>query len=441
MSKLRPLLALSLLTLTASACGDDGSMVVDPQPDAPDQPQPDGPTPPTCEPTALRTDLTWYGDNATKLAGWLDAKGCASVGYDATKKPIALFDWDNTVLKNDVGDAITFHLIKNDKVLQPPNQDWKQSSKLMTTAAATALTTACGITVAAGQPLPTSTNTACADEILSIYIDGKTTGAVAAFENFDYRRIEPTYAWTAQLLAGYTHAEVQAMTIAAVTPQLAAPENTTQVIGTRTVNGWLRIYDQTKDVIAAATSRGYDVWVITASPQDVVAAMVPMVDLPADHVIGIRSRLDASNKLTSHFEGCGPVADDADTMISYIEGKRCWVNKVIYGDTTANAIARRPVGMRPIFAAGDSDTDIEFLRDASYRLVLNRNKKELMCFAYRNEDSGWAVNPMFIQPKSQQAALYPCSTTACKTSDGTPGPCRDESNTIIPDQMDLVHGP
>ena len=96
----------------------------------------------------------WYGSNRADLTAWIDAKGCASAGYDPAHKPVALFDWDNTLSKNDFGDAITFWMIANDKVLQPPGQDWHATSAFLTDAAATALTTACGTTVAAGSPLP-----------------------------------------------------------------------------------------------------------------------------------------------------------------------------------------------------------------------------------------------------------------------------------------------
>ncbi len=68
--------------------------------------------------------------------------------------------------KNDFGDAITFYRIANGKVRQPPNQDWKQTSVYLTDAAATALITACGTTVAAGDPLPVS-NPTYVDEMLS----------------------------------------------------------------------------------------------------------------------------------------------------------------------------------------------------------------------------------------------------------------------------------
>lgn len=388
-----------------------------------------------CTPTTLRADLPWFGDNRATLTAWMDELGCASPGYKPNKRPVALFDFDNTIIKNDVGDAITFYLIKHDKVLQPPGQDWKRTSKYMTDAGAAALAAACGTDVPAGQPLPTSTNLACADEMLSMYIDNQTRAGATAFAGHDFRRMEPTYAWTAQLAAGYTPAELGQMALAAAVPMLAAPQGTTQVVGTRTLNGWLRFYDQTLDLVRGFQSRGYDVWIITASPNPVVRALSPMAGIPSERVIGIRQLLDADGKLTYSFEGCGPVADGEDTMISYIEGKRCWVNKVIYGDHTVHAIERRPVQARQAFGAGDSDTDIEFMRDARYKFSLNRQKKELMCFTYHNEGDSWRANPMFIEPKTSPAAL-PCSTTACKDSSGQGRPCRDEAGDVIPDQID-----
>jgi phosphoserine phosphatase len=436
-NKLMTILAL----VGATACGDDGAPV---QPDAPKAADAavDSPPPSTCTPQTLRTDLTWHGTNRADLQTWLASQGCNSTGYNAAKKPVALFDWDNTVSKNDFGDAFTFYLIAHDKVLQPPNQDWKQTSAWMTDAGAAALAAACGTTVAAGDPLPTSTDTDCGQEILSMYIDNKTSAAaptpgVVAFAGHNPRWIEPTYAWTAQLAKGYTHAEVQTFADAAITPQLTAAENTTQTVAGRAgLNGWLRIYDQTKDLIAVAESQGYDVWIITASPQDVIQVFAPQVGIAADHVIGIHSKTDSAGKLTYKFEGCGTVADDNQSMISYIQGKRCWVNKLVYGDNTAAAMQKRPDGERQVFAAGDSDTDIEFLRDAQYRLVINRNKTEIMCHAYYNSNDGWRINPMFIQPKLMKSSAYTCSTSCYN---GSATPCFDDANNVIPNEPDTVY--
>jgi len=433
----KPLLAVFLAG--AAACGDGGS---DPSPDAgvalAVAEAPALPPVAKCKPKQLAADPAWFGTNRTDLMAWLATAGCASPGYSPAHKPVALFDWDNTISKNDFGDAFTFYLIAHDKVRQPPNQDWKQTSAYMTDAAAAALTAACGTSVAAGDPLPTSTNTACADEMLSIYVDGVTSGGQAAFAGWNYRWVEPTYAWTAQLAAGYTHAELQQFAADAINPQLGAAQGAVQTVGTKSLNGWLRIYDQIKDLIAVAQSEGYDTWIITASPQDVIQTFSPLVGIAPDHVIGIRSLTDGAGKVTYHFEGCGTVADDTGAMIPYIEGKRCWVNKVVFGDTSASAMLKRLDGERQVFAAGDSDTDIEFLRDASYRLVINRQKKELMCNAYYNEHDRWRVNPMFIAPKSA-GSPYSCAASACKNEQGVSGACRDLGSNIIPNQDDTVH--
>ncbi len=433
-------LATILALIGAAACGDDGATL---QPDAA-IPMPDAPADAavvsTCTPKALRADLTWYGNNRADLTNWIAAAGCASTSYDETKKPIAMFDWDNTIGKNDFGDAITYYMIAQGKVLQPPNQDWGQTSPFLTAEAKAALTAACGNTVAAGQPLPTNTDTDCALEMLKLYIDGTTVAGQPGFSGQNFRYIEPTYAWTAQLMAGYTHAEIQGFAAAAINPQLIAAVDMTQTIAGRTgLNGWLRVYDQAKDLIDVIKSYGYDVWIITASPQDVIQVFAPMVGIAADHVVGIRSKTDGAGKLTYKFEGCGTVADDNQQMIPYIEGKRCWINKVVFGDQTINAMRKRADGKRQYFAAGDSDTDIEFLRDAQYKLVLNRAKKELMCHAYYNANDQWRINPMYIQPRSPVAAGFNCSIDACKNESGTPGPCRDDAGNIIPHQDDAVH--
>lgn len=352
----------------------------------------------------------------------------------AHKKPVALFDFDFTILEGDVGNAITFHLIANGLVRQPLNKDWRRTSKYMTAAGAAALTAACGTDVPVGATLPTKTNLACADEMVSMFVDNKTRKGESAFAGHDRHRMEPTYAWTAQLAAGYTPAEVSAMTLDLAKKMMAAPRGTKQVVGTRSLDGWLRFYDQSVDLIRALQTRGFDVRIITASPNPVVTAIAPMVGIAPENVIGIRQLLDAQGRLTYNFEGCGPVADGDNSMITYVEGKRCWVNKIVYGDTSKRAIERRPAENRQEFAVGDSGGDVAFLRDAKYKVVRENHKaKELMCLAYHNEAASWLVDPLSADVKPLPVALA-CSTTACKDSAGKEQPCRDEAGNAIPDQ-------
>lgn len=394
---------------------------------------------------------SWWGDNRKRLDGFMDQFGRGSAGYDATKKPVALFDWDNTVIKNDVGDLMVFWMLKMGKIYQPPDKNWRKTSFIMSANGLTLLKTACDALANPGELLPTNKpeGAACADAILKVYLDNKGTSDLAAFSGFDYRRMEPTYAWAVQLQAGYTPAEISQMAKDAITEGVMAPIGGTQQIGSRTVNAYVRVYDQIKDLIGALQENGFDVWVITATSEPVVRAFADQVKIAADHVIGVRMVLDGNGKQTYNLQGCGDVPDGVNdgaasfmgnTLMTYIDGKRCWVNKVIYGDASPSAINQRPDGKRHLFAAGDSNTDVTFVRDAQQmKLVINRNKAELMCNAYGNFMNRYLVNPMFIDPKAQQAAMYPCSTTACVSANGTAGPCLDEAQGAIPDQKDSVY--
>ncbi|MCX4544544.1 haloacid dehalogenase-like hydrolase [Streptomyces sp. NBC_01565] len=385
----------------------------------------------------------WYGDNQARLQRLIDEYGRCNPYRPNRNKPVAVFDWDNTVVKNDVGDATMFWLLRNGKIRQPAARDWSTTSRFLTPAAARALADACGALARPGDPLPTGTpaGAGCADEINAVYGTAATRGGAAAFAGWDRRTTEPGYAWLPQLMQGWTAREVRGFAAAARTENLAAPIGAKQQVGSSAATGWVRYYDQQKDLVRGLQKAGFDVWISSASPQPVVEVWAEGVGIDADHVIGIRNVTSYGGKFTPHLRGCGSVEDGADTMITYIDGKRCWINKEIFGVRGAAAEKVQPAARRQVFAAGDSDTDISFLRDATaLRLVVNRNKNELMCRAYDNSDGKWIVNPMFIEPKSRKAAPYPCATSGYVDHDGTPGPVRRGDTSIIPDQTDAVFG-
>lgn len=383
----------------------------------------------------------WYADNRARLQQLIEDYGRCNPYRPNRNKPVAVFDWDNTVVKNDVGDAQMFWLLRNGKIRQPARGDWSSSSRHLTPAAARALAEACGTLAKPGAPLPTHApeGAGCADEINAVYGTAATRAGAPAFAGWDRRTFEPAYAWLPQLMQGWTAREIRGFTAAARAENLAAPVDAQQQVGSTTATGWVRYYDQQKELIGALQKAGFDVWISSASPQPVVEVWAEGVGIDAGHVIGIRNTTTYGGKFTSHLQGCGSVADGADTMITYIDGKRCWINKEIYGVRGAAAEKVLSAARRQVFAAGDSDTDISFLRDATVlRLVVNRNKNELMCRAYDNSDGKWIVNPMFIQPKKQKATPYPCATTGFTGRDGTPGPVLRGDTSVIPDQTDSV---
>ena len=178
---------------------------------------------------------------------------------------------------------------------------------------------------------------------------------------------------------------------------------------------------------------------VSASPQEWADVWGKGVGIDRAHTIGIRT-LKRHGKIVPHLRGCGPVRDGQDAIMTYINGKRCWINKVINGNNKASALKLAPWGKRQALAGGDATTDVRMLRDATgVHVVLNRNRAELMCHAFYNRDRRWVVNPMFIQPLPKYEPGYPCSTTAFTRADGSPGPVR-EAGKVIPDQQDRIHG-
>ncbi|WP_369214308.1 haloacid dehalogenase-like hydrolase [Streptomyces flavofungini] len=379
----------------------------------------------------------WYGANRARLQRMIDAHGhCGPRSHQGGARPVATFDWDNTVIKNDVGDATLYWLLRNGRIRTPAQGDWHTTSRYLTDPAAKALAKACPDTAAT---LPTRRNTACADEILSVYGEGTTTGGAEAFAGYDRRRMEPQYAWLAQLTRGWSTRQVKDFAAAARKENLAAPVGTEQRVGSGKVTGWVRYYDQQRDLIRTLKKAGFDVYVVSASPEPVAEVWARGVGIDARHTLGIRN-VTSHGRLTAHLKGCGTVRDGDDSMITYIDGKRCWINREILGVRGAAAEKVQPAARRQVFAAGDSDTDVSFLRDATgLRLVLNRNKDEVMCRAYDDADGRWLVNPMFLQPKAAKADPYPCASTGYTGRDGKRGPVRRSDGSVIPDQKDTVH--
>jgi phosphoglycolate phosphatase-like HAD superfamily hydrolase len=333
--------------------------------------------------------------------------------HGGARRPVAVFDWDNTVVKNDIGDATLFWMIKNDKILQPPDADFRHTSQHLTTDAVAALNAACGPLALPGKPLPTSTATACANELVAVYDAATTHSGLAAWNSRITYYNNTAYQWVAQLQAGYKPHDINAFARAAYAENSANAPGTTQTIGTRTgYNHFVLIYDQMADLIDKMQRNGFDVWVLTASPQDFVEPIAARLGIAADHVVGIR-QVEVRGRLSYDTQGCGPVRARENTLITFDEGKRCWINKAIYKEPPfAQLLVNPNPAKRPIFVAGDSDTDIAMLKDATVlKLTINRARIQTVCNALDNYGNKWLFQRMFILPRAQRTTPYPCSTS------------------------------
>ncbi|MCC7441409.1 MAG: haloacid dehalogenase-like hydrolase [Bdellovibrionales bacterium] len=344
----------------------------------------------------------WQGDVGARLQEMIEEAKSPVPG----RKPVAVFDWDNTVIKNDIGDAMVFHMVRHGRVKSPG--DWAKSSPLLSREAVALLNARCG--GRAGEPLATDRNASCADAMLGIYSDGKLPdGRTPAWsESFDPDLMEPAYAWAVQLGAGYTPEELRRIARKVIAEATQNAIGAKQKIGTREYSSYIRIYEPIRELTQALGRGGYDVWISSASSQYLVEVFAKEVGVSAERVIGVRPVLDAKGRVTPVFQGCGAVADGNTSLINFRKGKRCWLNKIAFEVKDAEAMMNQP--SPTAFAAGDSDTDAFFVKDAQVlRLAINRNKAELMCRALENKDGRWLVQPMFIEPKTRRAEKYECA--------------------------------
>lgn len=78
--------AVTAALMSSTACGTDDSHTA----------------PEDC--STLAAGQSWYGDNKERITRFISETGrCGAAGSGTA--PLAVFDWDNTVVKNDVGVA------------------------------------------------------------------------------------------------------------------------------------------------------------------------------------------------------------------------------------------------------------------------------------------------------------------------------------------------
>lgn len=222
------------------------------------------------------------------------AHGRTSPSYDAAAPPLAVFDWDNTCIRGDIGEG-----------------------------ALLALDAADG------------------------------GGRMATYEAMVASEGKPAaYAWCAFALAGLTEPEVRRLAQEVLRACLAA--------------GTMAERPEVRDLIWALQRHGWDVRVVSASAEPLVQAVAQGYGVPADRVLGVRLARGPGERYLPELAG----------PLTFRRGK-------------VDAIDRF-VGRPPLFAAGDTDTDIEMLEQATFRLVLGDSSPELLD---RAREGGWWTEP------------------------------------------------
>jgi len=122
-----------------------------------------------------------------------------------------------------------------------------------------------------------------------------------------------------------------------------------------------------RELMAAMVGRGWDVWVVTASPTPVVQTLAADYGVAPDHVLGMTSPRGEN----------GRYLPSLTAPVTYREGKLAALLEK----------TRRP----PTFAAGDSEGDLWLLEAARYALVIDRGPRSDPELIRKATAAGWWV--------------------------------------------------
>ncbi len=377
-------------------------------------------------------DPGWATENRTRLERMLDELSRRS------GRRVAVFDWDNTMMRGDIGDLVLVSLLERSMVEWP--EEFVRSGRptfehleLLTEAARHALEHACGDAVLRGEPGRRRLATAdseCGRVLAHLAWNGMTPDGDSAFTRPLAPFYRATYGFMAQLIvANRTDEELREFTRAIWRDASAAPIRSSRPIGGIEIERYARLHLPMVELAHALERMGVEVWFVSASSQPMVEAMVESIGFSRTRVIGVRMEHDAHGRSTTRFEACGEGPLETPVM-TWNEGKRAWISKIIFGLPVASQRARQDdPSLRPVFAAGDSDGDLAMLQDATHaRLVLDRQNPRVMCNAL-SDPSGWIVQPLFVNPMPPRSEPYPCATFRDSL-----GPIRDEHGRLIEDR-------
>lgn len=334
----------------------------------------------------------WPDEARARLEAVIAAHGRGAASFDPAHPPVAVFDWDNTSARGDVGDLAFAYMLDHDLVRWPSGglDAWGP----LTPAARARLEAACPAGLASGAPLPTRGESACGVALAEVAIEGAIDGA-PAFDPAIGPRYRGSYGMMVRAFADLNADAVTEIAEATIARALAQPVGARRTIGGATFDDFLRIQAPVRGLADRLRAAGFDVWIVSASFEPLVRVFAAQAGYPADHVIGARLAVGIDGMYLPHH----PYEDTLGPLITFDEGKRFWIRHAIFGMSPERAIAApEATDPRPVLAGGDSDTDFAMLEAASaMRVLFDRGAPRVTCLARREPDT-FIVLPQFVDP-------------------------------------------
>ncbi|HOX32104.1 MAG TPA: haloacid dehalogenase-like hydrolase [Spirochaetales bacterium] len=183
---------------------------------------------------------------------------------------------------------------------------------------------------------------------------------------------EYSYPWVCFMCVGMKKDEVKALTLEALKDALARKSEKVTLknaeglgrkaaVASYTYKAGLRITREVVEIMRRMRAAGWEVWVVSASFEPVIQAMGGLAsngfDVPENRVIGVRLQRDAAGRYL------GKLSEEPGYALTQRAGK--------------SVVIRNLIKEAPLFVAGDSDGDFEMMTqfpEVKCILVVNRIK-------------------------------------------------------------------
>ncbi|MBU3227806.1 haloacid dehalogenase-like hydrolase [Clostridium algidicarnis] len=335
---------------------------------------------------------TWADENFKALQTLIENNGKNSKNYDETKKPYAVFDWDNTTIINDVEEALLAYQLTNLEFKMTPEEF---SKTIRTNIPKDNFTKECNNK--AGEPVNIESVGADIDSDYKFLYENykgfkgdkslddiKKTVEYKDFiakTRYLYASIgesfssDVSYPWVTYLFAGMTEKEVATLTEKSndywLSHELSeetwtSPEELKGNCGVVSVSfhTGLRTLKEQQNLYKTLMSNGIDVYICSASFIDVVREFATNpkfgYDIPKENVYAMELERDDKGVIKSEFR------KDYDQTQS--KGKT---------KTIERFLVEKYAGKGPLIVGGDSAGDVAMLtdfNDTKFSLIVNRCK-------------------------------------------------------------------
>lgn len=301
----------------------------------------------------------WEADVQARLIELIQTRGRGSSGYDASKPPVVVFDFDNTCVRGDLGRAFFDFMVTGLRI---------HFREEIFSALPEKTRGVIRETWAAIEKLPSDSRAGSREARQLRKLMHQSYWNLCQETN-----AAQCYPWQVRFYADYSPDEISRLAKELFDQELKRPlgsetlevdANDTQPSITAT---GLRVHPEIRQLVGLLREQGFDVWIVSAGPQWVVKAAAPALGVLPDHVLGMRTKL-VDGKLSS----------EIDPPTTFREGKVQAIQKFI--------------GRRPVLALGDSWTDFEMLKDAEHAILLDRGYEDLKRACM---DAGAWIQPNF----------------------------------------------